>query len=292
MNIDHIEAFVYVFLLGSINRASEALYLTQPSVSSRIQTLERELNTKLFNREGKQLTLSDKGKQFLPYAQKILQTYQEAKIHLQKNTIVHTELNVACAPSVAAHLVPAMLVQFREEFPDVSVKILTGHSNDVLEKVLNKEVEFGIARTVTHPNIEPVSFLADPIELFVNPGHSLIDKEIVTLQDVHSEPLIFFEHGSIDWLMIYGLFKSKHLNPNIILEVDSMETAKQMVLSGIGISFLPESCALEELKQQKLYKIKIADKPPLTRDIELIFLKGAERSPFLDFFINYNHIKH
>lgn len=292
MNIDHIEAFVYVFLLGSINRASEALYLTQPSVSSRIQTLERELNTKLFNREGKQLTLSDKGKQFLPYAQKILQTYQEAKIHLQKNTIVHTELNVACAPSVAAHLVPAMLVQFREEFPDVSVKILTGHSNDVLEKVLNKEVEFGIARTVTHPNIESVSFLADPIELFVNPGHSLIDKEIVTLQDVHSEPLIFFEHGSIDWLMIYGLFKSKHLNPNIILEVDSMETAKQMVLSGIGISFLPESCALEELKQQKLYKIKIADKPPLTRDIELIFLKGVERSPFLDFFINYKHIKH
>ncbi|HHW37947.1 MAG TPA: LysR family transcriptional regulator [Bacillales bacterium] len=292
MNIDHIEAFVYVFLLGSINRASEALYLTQPSVSARIQTLERELNTKLFNREGKQLSLSDKGKQFLPYAQKILQTYQEAKIHLQKNTIVHTELNVACAPSVATHLVPDMLVQFRNEFPYVSVRILTGHSNDVLEKVVNKEVEFGIARSVTHPNIESVLFHADPIELFVNPGHHLIGKEKVKLEDVYAEPLIFFEHGSIDWLMIYGLFKSKRLSPNIILEVDSMETAKQMVLAGIGISFLPESCALEELEQHNLYKIPIADKPPLVRNIELIFLKGEEPSPFLDFFINYDHITH
>lgn len=287
MNIDHIEAFVYVFLLGSINRAAEALYLTQPSVTARIQTLERELDTKLFNREGKQLTLSDKGKQFLPYAQKIIQTYQEAKIHLQKDTLLQKELDIACSLSVSTHLVPALLVKFRDQFPNVSVRILTGHSNDVLEKVINKEVQFGIARTVTHPSIETVSFHADPIELLVNPDHPLLQRDHVTLDDVHTEPLIFFEHGSIDWLMIYGLFESKHLNPNVVLEVDSMETAKKMVMAGIGISFLPESCAREELENKQLYKIEILDKPPIARNIEFIFLKGEDRSPFLDYFIQY-----
>ncbi|WP_017755115.1 LysR family transcriptional regulator [Calidifontibacillus oryziterrae] len=288
MNIDHIEAFVYVFLLGSINRAAEALYLTQPTVSARIQTLERELNTKLFNRDGKQLTLSDKGKQFLPYAQSIIQTYQEAKIHLQTSTLTHNEMTIACSLSVSTHLVPEIMVQFRKQFPNVSVRILTGHSNDVLEKVVNKEVEFGIARTVTHPNIDTVLFHADPIELFVNPDHPLLLKDQVSLEDIHNEQLIFFEHGSIDWLMIYGLFESKRLNPNVILEVDSMETAKKMVMAGIGISFLPESCAREELKQNQLCKISIADKPPIARNIDFIFLKGEYRSPFLDFFMQHS----
>lgn len=291
MNIDHIEAFVYVFLLGSINRAAEALYLTQPTVTARIKTLERELNTQLFNRDGKQLTLSDKGKQFLPYAQKIIQTYQEAKIHLQSDSVVHNELTIACSLSVSTHLVPEMLIQFRQHFPDVSVRILTGHSNDVLEKVINNEVEFGIARTVTHPNIDSILYHADPIELFVYPDHPLLQKKEITLGDVYSEPFIFFEHGSIDWLMIYGLFESKHLSPNVILEVDSMETAKKMVMAGIGISFLPESCAREELNQNQLYKIDIKDMPPIARNIEFIFLKGEDRSPFLDFFIQYGNLQ-
>lgn len=286
MNINNIEAFVYVFLFGSVNRAAEALYLTQPTVTARIQTLERELGAQLFNRDGKQLTLSDKGKQFLPYAQKILQTYQEAKVHLQKTPIVKRELTFACVPSVSTHLLPNILVQFQKQFSDVSMRIFTGHSSEVLEKVLNKEVEFGIVRTVTHPNIDSFLFHADPIELFVYPGHPLIKQENVRLHDVYREPLIFFEHGSLDYFMIYSLFETMHLNPNVILEVDSMETAKKMVMAGIGISFLPKSCAQNEVKEKHLFQIPIKDKPPLARDIRLIYLKGEDRSPFLSFFMN------
>jgi len=70
MNMDNIEAFLYAFQLGSFNKAAEALYLTQPSVTARIQSLERELKGPLFHRDGKQITLTERGKQFLPYAQK------------------------------------------------------------------------------------------------------------------------------------------------------------------------------------------------------------------------------
>lgn len=75
MNIENIEAFVYVNHYGSFNKAAEVLFLSQPSVTARIQTLERELDCKLFDRLGKQIALTEKGKQFLPYAQQIMQTF-------------------------------------------------------------------------------------------------------------------------------------------------------------------------------------------------------------------------
>lgn len=288
MNIDHIEAFVYVFHLGSINRAAEALYLTQPSVTSRIQALERELNTQLFHREGRHIALSDKGIQFLPYAQSILQTYQEAKIRLHQNNMNQQELNLACSLSVSTHIIPDLLAQFRKQYPEVAIRIMTGHSHDVLGKVLNKEVDFGIARTVTHPKIENFLFHTDPIELIVYPDHPFLSRGgDITLNEVNHEPLIFFEQGSVDWLMINGLFESKKLIPNVILEVDSMEAAKKMVMKGIGISFLPELCVHEEIKNGQLFKIELAEVPPIARNIEFIYLKGMERPYFLDYFVQF-----
>lgn len=76
MNIENIEAFVYINHYGSFNKAAEVLYISQPTVTARIQSLERELDCRVFDLLGKQINLTDKGKQFLPYAQQILQVYQ------------------------------------------------------------------------------------------------------------------------------------------------------------------------------------------------------------------------
>lgn len=83
MNIENIEAFVYINHYGSFNKAADVLYISQPTVTARIQSLERELDCKVFDRLGKQINLTDKGRQFLPYAQQILQVYQNGKHQLQ-----------------------------------------------------------------------------------------------------------------------------------------------------------------------------------------------------------------
>lgn len=281
MNIENIEAFVYVFHLGSFNKAAQALYLTQPSVSARIQALERELEIQLFRRDGKHTTLTEKGIHFFPYAQQILQSYQEARLTLKQNIIMPHELNIGCAISVANYIMPEILPAFRSEFPDVKIKICTGHSNNILEKVLNKEVDFGLVRTVTHPNVENVVFRKDPISLFVPFGHPFLGSKAISIEEVSVQPLIFFDYGSMDWLMIHRLFENLH--PNVVIEVDSMVAAKKLILQGMGIGFLPEHCVQNELSNGSLFRVPIASAAKILIKMDLIFLKGHS-SPFIDFF--------
>ncbi|MET3207858.1 UNVERIFIED_CONTAM: DNA-binding transcriptional LysR family regulator [Paenibacillus sp. PvR008] len=286
MNIENIEAFVYAIHLGSFVKAAEALYLTQPSVTARIHSLERELNAELFHRSGKQISINEKGKSFLPYAQNILQSYQEAKLRLHQPILTLDKLKIGCATSIANYIIPEILPAFKTKFPNVNVNILTGHSNDILDKVLNNEVDFGMVRTVTHPQIESVIFRHDPIGLFVPINHSLLLNSQVTIEEVSEEPLIFFDYGSVDWLMIYGLFESKNLKPNVVLEVDSMEAAKNLVVNGMGISFLPEHCVKKELESGQLFRVPLVSSGRFDVKIDFIYTKENNKPPYIEYFIN------
>ena len=284
MNIENIEAFVYAFQLGSFNKAADALFLTQPSVTARIKSLERELDTQLFNREGKQISLTEKGKQFLPQAQHILETYEKVKLELRQKQPAKENLIIGCSLTVSTYILPLLIPNFREQFPLVRIQVMTGHSQDILHKVLNEEVDFGILRTVSHPKIELFQSINDPISLVAPPQHPFIESSSrLTISQIASHPLIFFDHGSIDWLMIYGLFKQCLSPPNVIMEVDNIEAAKKLVMNGIGISFLPEICIQDELTNGSLYKINLNPPIQLSRKIDLIGLRGA-RPKFIDIF--------
>lgn len=281
MNIENIEAFIYVCQLGSFNKAAEALYLSQPSVTARIQSLEREIDIKLFHRNGNKISLTEKGEYFFPHAQKILQSFQEAKYGLHQVTIPY-ELVIGSALSISNNVLPKILPAFKSEFKDVKIKIMTGHSKDILHKVINKEVDFGIVRTETHPQVESIRLYNDPISLFVPRNHAFL-KEKVTIEHVSKHPLIFFDYGSMDWLMIHRLFSSNDLNPNISLEVDNMETAKKLVIQGMGISFLPEHCVKQELENEELFRVEMTPPVKINISIDFIYLKGKPKSVFIDF---------
>ncbi|MGE6541531.1 LysR family transcriptional regulator [Bacillus luti] len=281
MNIENIEAFIYVCQLGSFNKAAEALYLTQPSVTARIQSLEREINIKLFHRNGNKISLTEKGEYFFPHAQKILQSYQEAKYGLQQVTIPY-DLVIGSALSISNNILPEILPGFKSEFKDVRIKIVTGHSQDILQKVINKEVDFGIVRTETHPQVESIRLYNDPIGLFVPQNHMFLKEEKVTIEHVSKQPLIFFDYGSMDWLMIHRLFSSNDVSPNISLEVDNMETAKNLVIQGMGISFLPEHCVKQELENGELIRVEMTPPVKINISIDFIYLKGRPKSVFID----------
>lgn len=282
MNIENIEAFIYVCQLGSFNKAAEALYLTQPSVTARIQSLEREINIKLFHRNGNKISLTEKGEYFFPHAQKILQSYQEAKYGLQQAAIPY-DLVIGSALSISNNILPEILPSFKSEFKDVRIKIVTGHSQDILQKVINKEVDFGIVRTETHPQVESIRLYNDPIGLFVPRNHIFLKEEKVTIEHVSKQPLIFFDYGSMDWLMIHRLFSSNDVSPNISLEVDNMETAKNLVIQGMGISFLPEHCVKQELENGELIRVEMEPPVKINISIDFIYLKGRPKSVFIDF---------
>jgi DNA-binding transcriptional LysR family regulator len=274
MNIENLEAFVYVIHFNSFNKAADALFLSQPSISARIQSLERELNALLFEREGKQFTLTGKGKQFLPYAQQILQSYKKGKQQLHQRTASLDDLRIGCTASVSNYLIPEIFPVLKERLPDVQIKLTTATSEVILEKLLSKEIDLGLVRNITHPHINSVKFYEDPIRLFVRQEHAFANMDTVTVEDVVNEPLVFFECGSLDWMKIHRVFESLNRPLNIVYHIDNLEAAKKLVLKGAGISFLPELCVQKEVRENLLQPIELPTLNSLSLRTNLISRNG------------------
>ncbi|MBP2076949.1 LysR family transcriptional regulator [Oceanobacillus polygoni] len=256
MNIENIEAFVLVNHFGSINKASKALFLSQPSVTARIQSLERELDTKLFDRVGRQLVITEQAKDFLPYAEQIIQYYKTGKKQLKAKEL-SDQLVIGCTELISNYLFPKVIPAFSKEYPNVQLKLVTGSSDTIQNKVLNREVDIGFVRNSSHPLITSEKVLESPINLFVQPDHPFASLDSINIEALAKEPIIFFECGSLDWSMIRNLFQNLSVKPSIQYEVDNMEAAKGLMVSGTGIGFLPEISVRNELARQELVRVNL-----------------------------------
>ncbi len=256
MNIENIEAFVHVIHFNSFNKAADALFLSQPSVTARIQSLERELDAKLFERMGKQFTLTEKGKLFLPYAQQILQSYKKGKQQIKYQKTLQ-ELRIGCTASVSNYIIPIILPLLKQHYPGLRIKLLTAASETVVKLVQDKDIDIGLVRNITHPLLDSFLFYEDRIGLYAHAKHPFAAKSDVSMEDIRQEPLVFFECGSIDWMRLHRMFETLDRPPVIDYEVDNLETAKKLVLAGMGISFLPELCVAEEARAGLLVPVAV-----------------------------------
>ncbi|GFZ80684.1 LysR family transcriptional regulator [Paenibacillus marchantiophytorum] len=274
MNIENIEAFVYVIHYGSFNKAAEVLYLSQPSVTARIQSLERELDCRLFDRVGKQTSLTDDGKKFLPFAQQLLQTFQKSKIQLKQKRTLPNELRVGCTVSVSNYIIPTIIPKLKHKYPDVNYKLSTAASEDIINRVLNRELDLGFVRNISHPNLLSAKAYDDPIRLYVYAGHPFTQKAEVSLEEIGEYSLVFFECGSLDWMRIHRLFASMKQPPSIEFQTDNLETAKKLVLQGAGIAFLPSLCVEQEVRDGKLFPIDFPQTAGISLQTNMIALNG------------------
>ncbi|MBY0012214.1 LysR family transcriptional regulator [Paenibacillus typhae] len=281
MNIDNIEAFVYINHYGSFNKAAEVLYISQPTVTARIQSLERELDCRVFDRLGKQVHLTDKGKQFLPYAQQILQVYQSGKHQLQAKGHIPNELRIGSTVSVSNYLMPQLLHRLKRKYPHITIKLTTASTDLLIDKLKAKEIDLAFIRKVVNPAIQTYPFCEDPISLYVDAGHRLAASGRATLQDIRFETLVFFECGSLDWMRLHRVFESMEQPPNIEYHVDNLETAKKLVLKQAGICFLPALSVQEEVAEGTLIRVDIAETEGISLRTSLISLNG-ENAEFIE----------
>lgn len=242
MNIENIEAFVYINHYGSFNKAAEVLYISQPTVTARIQSLERELDCRVFDLLGKQINLTDKGKQFLPYAQQILQVYQAGKHQIQSKGHIPNELRIGSTVSVSNYLMPHLLLHLKRRYPHITIKLTTASTEVLISKLKSKELDLAFIRKVVNPAIQAFPFCEDPISLYVHKEHRLAKGGRASIQDIRQETLVFFECGSLDWMRLHRVFESMEQPPNIEYQVDNLETAKKLVLKQAGICFRHSVC--------------------------------------------------
>ncbi|PLR82077.1 LysR family transcriptional regulator [Bacillus canaveralius] len=288
MNIEQVEAFIYVSLTGNFSKAGEILFISQPAVSARIRSLENAIGYPLFNRNGKNVSMTQEGETFLPYARSLLQNMQDGVLAIQqKNRKTEGELRISTVLTVSNYILPAWISEFHEAFPQVKLVVHTGHSHNVLDMVLNHEVPIGISRSVTHPQIESIHLYDDEMVLAIYPDHPFSAKKTVSVDEVASQDLIQFNRGSLDWALINNAFHSMKIQPNVVVEVDNIELAKQMVKNKIGIGILPRFSIEDELKTENLNIIKIGDLPNLNRPFQLIYLKDTKIEGILKIFVDF-----
>lgn len=281
MNIENIEAFVYINHYGSFNKAADVLYISQPTVTARIQSLERELDCRVFDRLGKQINLTDKGRQFLPYAQQILQVYQNGKHQIQSKGQIPDELRIGSTVSVSNYLMPQLLQHLKRKYPHIRFKLTTSSTDSLIEKLKAKEIDLAFIRKVVNPAIQSFPFCEDPISLYVYAGHPLARQGRASIQEIREETLVFFECGSLDWMRLHRVFESMEQPPDIVYQVDNLETAKKLVLRQAGICFLPALSVQEEVESGTLIRVDVAETEGISLRTSLISLNG-ENAEFIE----------
>jgi DNA-binding transcriptional LysR family regulator len=273
MEIDQIETFLAVATYGGFHRAAQALRLSQPAVSARIQMLEESVGAKLFIRTKTQVTLSLAGKTLRPHAENLLRMVSLARqaVHEQQPASASGVLSIAAGLSISTYLLPDILMKYQSLHPGVRVSVRSGNSVQVLKMVLDGEVDLGLARSLQHPEVETQSLRDDPLLLVGHPSHPATKKKKqLKLAEVESLPLIFYDRGSSDWTLTNGLFRRAGLLPNVVLEVEGIETCKRMVLRRLGVAFLPHLAVTRELNNGKLRALQITGAEPLHRSLDVI----------------------
>ena len=286
MELAQVEAVVEVARQQSFTRAARALFLTQPTISSRIQALERDLGCLLFERRSRGVALTEEGRAFLPYAERTLQTVRDGLDALANSReATGGRLAIGSARNIGAYVLPSVLETFRRRYPGVDLQIRTGRSSDVLGMLLNDEVHIGFARTLVHLDLRSVHLYDEEIALFVHPGHPFTSGFGVTLYDVGREPLILYDPGSTYYVIINRVCQEAGIAPRVTMQLDSIEATKKMIEQGLGVSLLPVSAAQREVEAGLLVKVPILETERITLPTAIMFRRTRKPAGAVEAFL-------
>jgi DNA-binding transcriptional LysR family regulator len=276
MRTEQLDAFVEVARRGSVSRAAEALYVTQPTLTARLKGLEQELDAKLFVRSQRGMRLSDAGRAYLPYAERTLDTVSSGKRLLTELARGESgQLALSAAPAVSTYVLPRILTRFRRTHPKVALAVRTGHSEEVLELVLREQVQVGLGRALRHPQVEAIPFYEDELVLVVDSRHRFASEEEVSPDELSEVQLILFDRTSSYHRLTSEFFEEVGAVPRGVMELDNIDATKKMVEQGLGIAFLPHTAVAAELEAGSLRAVTLADAPSPKRRIVIFRRRDA-----------------
>ena len=249
MDIHSLQAFLAVADNQSFSVAAEKLFLTQPAVSKRIAALENDLESRLFDRLGKRVILTEAGRILLPKARHILQEFAEGR-RLIANLSRETSgtLQMATSHHLGLHRLPDMLSEFSRQYPKVELDIRFMSSEEACVAVAAGEIELAV---VTLPDITSEKLLAeiiwhDQLSIMVNRQHPLLESKDMG-RDLARYPAILPDAGTVTRRLIEKTFASENIELNVSLETNYLETIRMLVTVGLGWSVLPLTMQIDEL---------------------------------------------
>ncbi len=286
MDFGQLEAFLQVAAQRSFSRAAEALRLTQPSVTARIQSLERDLGETLFDRNGRGVTMTEAGTAFLPHAQRVLKALHDGRdaIHSLQELELGT-LRLGAAPTITTYVLPGLLKEFCMRYPGIEVSVRTEHSDQIAQMVLTDEVQVGLERSISHPDVVTVPLYDDEVVLVASARYPFAKEDTASIEQVSEQPLIMFSRGSGYYALVDNALRQAGVLVAPTMELDNMEATKKMVEEGLGIAILPKVAVDREVRAGELRHIQVHGLTMPKRQIALIYRRGRPLSRAAEAFV-------
>lgn len=291
MNLKQLEAFVKVAEDGSFSKAAKALYLTQPTISAHISSLEKELNARLFIRNTKEVSLSDDGRELYQYACQMVELEKKIEEIFSSESRRDTKcITIASSTIPAQYLLPDILAAFNERYPNEQFKIMETDSAKVIEMVVSHMADLGFTGTVLEKkHCRYIPFYNDELVILTpnTEKYQELAETAVNLDWIYDEGLIMREEGSGTRKEAEKLLKNigiRFEDLNIVATIENSETIKRSVKSGMGVTVISRIAAREEVEQGNVLEFRISEDGS-GRDLNLVYNKNYQLSTSAEKFV-------
>ncbi|MFH7767162.1 LysR family transcriptional regulator [Acinetobacter sp. BSP-28] len=270
MDIKQLRTFITILEVENLTKAAAMLNIVQPAVSRQIQMLEEELGVKLFHRSRHGMALTDDGKVLEPYARRILEDIESAKLELTASKgIIRGKVHIGVLSSISELLSTLIMSLIKEKYPEVQVKISVGYSGHLKEWLEAGDIDLALMYDSTPSKlIDLTPLVKEPLFLIGSAQSSLQQNKFFELENMENFPLILPCHPHRLRSLIEQAYKQHGSDLNVYAETNDLNIQKQLVIQGFGYTILPLVSVVNEFRAGLLKVIPIID-PAFTRVITL-----------------------
>lgn len=275
-----LQVFHTVARLLSFTKAAQTLHMTQPAVTFQVRQLEEHFNTRLFDRTHNRISLTDAGRKVCESADRIFELYAEMENAVRGITgQISGMLTIGASTTIAEYMLPPLLGDFKERYPDVSIHLKVSNTEGIVSMVENNAIDLGVVEApVANKNLVVEICKRDRLVAIMPPGHPLAALPEVAFEQLLEYPFICREEGSGTREVIGDYLHQQpegHTTLKIAMELGSPEALKGAVEAGMGVSVVSGTTIQKELKLGTLVAIPL--NPPLDRPFSFVHQKQKFR---------------
>ncbi len=281
-----LRAFATLARTGSFTHSARELHLTQSAVSHSMKALEREVGCRLLDKLGKKVVLTQAGEQLLAHAERILAEMTQARVELGRlGKWGQSRLRLGASTTAAQHILPGVLREFKDKFPNCTISIEPGDTPEMIEALRSHKID--LALNLEPQKGEPLDFrplFTDELLFILSPEHPWVNAGRVVREQIAQQSYILYKKKSYTSEMIEAYFRQEEIVLFSQLDLGNMEAIKELVKLGLGISILAPWTAREELARGSLASLPLG-KRKLKRRWGILHWQGRRMSLVEETFI-------
>ena len=284
MSDRRLKVFYTVARLLNFTKAAETLHMTQPAVTFQIRQLEEQFNTRLFDRTHNRVSLTEAGKKVYSYTGRIFELYDKMEDAVREMTgDVSGVVNIGASTTIAEYMLPALLGDFKVNYPDVNIRLKVSNTEGVVSMIENNEIDLGIVEaSVNNKNLDVEICRMDQLVAIMPPSHTLADKPSLNPDEVMKFPFICREKGSGTREVIEQYMQENHegMEMDLCMELGSPEAIKGAVEANMGLSIMSIVTVAKELKLGSLVAVPL--EPALERPFSFVRQRNKFRARVME----------